>query len=187
MNFKSLKVVLISITLGMVSQVALSEKQSSNELKAERIEKDVNDIFKRALMAAVAELNEKKQVQPFSVVKSKDGSVKVFLLESTERNKSLTTDQKVSGVRKNLLGLASKNEILASVQVMYAIVADKKTGKQSQGLTFEVEHLEGLSIVRFLPVSKVLDDKGQDTGKMDLGMQFLSTASKPKVIFAFSK
>jgi len=186
MKFKSLKVVLIALTTTLVSFSALATSEEAKD-KAERIEKDVNDVFQRALVSAVAQLNEKMEVQPFSVAKKVDGAVMLYLLGDTEKNKNLSHDERVSGVRKKLLDLAAKNEIVATAQVMYAVVVDKKTEKQSQGLTFEIEHKDGLSIVRFLPVKHILDENGKETGKLDLQTQFLSTASKPKVIFAFSQ
>jgi len=70
--------------------------------------------------------------------------------------------------------------------VMYATVRQKGKAPR-QGLIFEIEHIDGVSLLRFLPISKIKDEQGKESGKLLFELEALSTTVKPKTVFAFAK
>ncbi len=151
--------------------------------KEDRIEANLTFLFKEAINASAAELDKDHQMAPFAMIMKKDGTLGFF--STGDKNKGLSVDQQVASIRALLIDLASSQQIDASVQVVYAGVANK-AGKNSQGLVFEIEHREGVSIMRFIPVSEIKDDAGVKTGKLMFEMEKLSTGSKPQAVFVAS-
>ena len=187
MIIKSLKVVLIGCML-LTPQLSFAEYEKMPEApktKAAKIERDVNDIFQRAMMAAAVDLNDDHVLRPFAVIKKKDGKIGVFSTDDTEENKKLNVDEQVAGIRKMLIELVVANQLNATAQVMYSTVKNVN-GNIRQGLTFEIEHISGVSLLRFLPVEELKDDAGKKTGKLLFELETMSTSPKPKVIFPFS-
>jgi hypothetical protein len=187
MNFKVLTIATLLLSAVCFSTITSAEKMvESSKYKSERVEKDVNDVFQRAFRMAATELDTRQQVKPFAVIQKKDGKLGVFGLDSTEKNAKLTVDDQTASIRKYLIELVVADQINASVQVMYASVQQKdKTPRQ--GLIFEIEHIEGVSLLRFLPISKIKNDKGVETGKLLFEMESLTTTVKPQTVFAFAK
>jgi len=189
MYIKYFTAVVISAAL-MVSTYANAEKAfekmpESPRVKASNLEREVNDIFQRAMMAAAVDLNDDHVVRPFAVIKRKDGKIGVFSADETEKNKNLSVNEQTAGIRRMLIELVVANQLDATAQVMFATVKDKN-GNVRQGLSFEIEHIDGLSIVRFLPVVELKDEAGVKTGKLLFETESMSTALKPKVIFSFA-
>ncbi len=184
MNFKVLSVATLVISSFCFSAVSVAEKMvESPKHKEQRIEGDLTFLFKEALKACALEMDRDHEMAPFAMVKKSDGTLGFFTL--TENNKDKSVDQQIASVRKVLMDLASTQQIEASVQTMYATVSND-TGASNQGLVFEIEHREGVSLMRFIPVSEILDDAGKKTGKLLFEMEKLSTGSKPKTVFAAS-
>ena len=186
MKFKAVKIISLLVAVLGASQMTLAEEMpESPKFKAAKIEQVVNDLFQRAMMAAAVDLNDDHKLRPFAVIKKKDGSIGVFSVDETEANNKLDINAQAAGIRKMLIELVVANQLDATAQVMYATVKDAK-GNVRQGLNFEIEHIDGLSIVRFLPVVELKDDAGVKTGKLLFETESISTAPKPKVIFPFA-
>jgi GTP-sensing pleiotropic transcriptional regulator CodY len=175
MNFKSLKVLLISSMVVSMSSLTLADA------KAEKIkvEKELNTVFQESLKAAASELDADKTVSPFAVVLRKNGKVGYFT--ATEENKELSVNEQGKRIRRMLKDLAINQQIDASAYGMYATVSQNDVSQK--GLVFEVEHKSGISIMRFLPVS---DGAGDNKGKLVLETQNMQTVTKPRNIFVES-
>ena len=149
-------------------------------LEADIAEKDINAIFKKALMGAAAQLDRTSQVNPFAVVIKPDGEVGVFgLAMNSEKNKDLSVEQRVAHIRGLLQAAAGDDSITGYCQVMYIVV--EQDGNRAQGLSFEIEHKMGVSIQRFLPV-----EVNEETGKIHLVIEQMATNNKPKLVFVDS-
>ena len=183
MNIKSLKVVLMTLALNLTSLSLLAEEMpESPKAKADRIEREINELFQRGFRTAAVKLDKTSQVIPFAVIQKKDGKYGVF---SAGSNEKLSIDAQTASIRKHLIELVVAGQIDASMQVMYATVREE--GKDSrQGLMFEIEHIEGISLLRFLPVSKIKDSQDKGSKELLFEMESLSTTAKPQVIFTFA-
>ena len=172
MNFKSLKVVLISLMVVSMSSLALADVK----VEKLKVEKELNIVFQEALKAAASELDADKTVSPFAVVLRKNGKVGYFT--ATEENKELSVNEQGNRIRRMLKDLAINQQIDASTFGMYATVSQNDVSEK--GLVFEVEHEAGISIMRFLPVS---DGTGENKGKLVFETQRMQTTTKPRNIF----
>ena len=184
MKFKSLKAVLISSLLILGSQFVVAEKSlekipETKEMKEARIESQLNFMFKEALTAAAAELKKNQKVYPFAFVVKRDGSVGYF--SATEKSKDLGVNEQAARVRRMLKDMAISGQIDASTFVMYAGVT--QNGIKEQGLMFEIEHREGLSLLRFLPVA---DSRGESGGELVLATNRIQNTTKKRDIFVDS-
>ncbi len=184
MNFKVLSVAALLVSSLCFSVGSVAEKMvESPQHKEQRIEGDLTFLFKEALKASALEMDKDQEMAPFAMVKKSDGTLGFFA--PTENNKGKSVNQQIASIRKMLMDLASTRQIEASVQAMYATVSNG-SGDSNQGLVFEIEHRDGVSIMRFIPVSEILDDKGEKTGKLLFEIEKLSTGSKPQTVFAAS-
>ncbi len=155
-----------------------SAVNAADVITANVAEKDVNNIFRRALMGAAAQLDKAAQVNPFAVVVKTDGNIGIFELpQDSKKNKDLTVDERVAHIRSLLQGAAGTQSIRGYCQVMYIVV--NQDGIDSHGLSFEIEHEVGVSMQRFVPV-----EVNEDTGKIHLIIEKIITNNKPKVVFA---
>lgn len=183
MKFKAVKIISLLVAVLGASQMTLAEQMPESPKQKEiRIENDLNNLFKRGLDTAALQLNEKREVEPFAIIKRKDGKLGVFSLDKTEKNKSLSINQKAFSIRRYLSELAIAQEISASVLVMFATVKEPNK-KARQGLSFEIEHIDGISMLRFLPVSDYIDEKDAANNKLVLETESLSSTIKPAVVF----
>lgn len=183
MKFKAVKIISLLVVVLGASQMTLAEQMPESPKQKEiRIENDLNNLFKRGLDTAALQLNEKREVEPFAIIKRKDGKLGVFSLDKTEKNKSLSINQKAFSIRRYLSELAIAQEISASVLVMFATVKEPNK-KARQGLSFEIEHIDGISMLRFLPVSDYIDEKDAANNKLVLETESLSSTIKPAVVF----
>ncbi len=188
MNFKVLSVaaVLIStvcFSVGSVAEKAAEKMPETPQQKEERIEANLTYLFKEAINASALELDKDHNMAPFAMLMKKDGTLGFF--STGDKNKGMSVDQQVASIRALLIDMASTQQIDASVQVVYASVSNK-SGSSSQGLVFEIEHRDGVSILRFIPVSEIKDEAGKKTGKLLFEMEKLSTGSKPQTVFVAS-
>ncbi len=187
MNFKVLSVAALLVSSLCFTAVSTAEKMPESPKQQElRIESDVNEIFERGFKIAAAELDLRQLVKPFAVIKKRGGGFGVFGMDATEKNAKLTVDDQAASIRKHLIELVVADQIDASLQVMYATVRQKGKAPR-QGLIFEIEHIDGVSLLRFLPISKIKDDQGKETGELLFELESLSTTVKPKTVFAFVK
>ena len=191
MNFKVLSVATLIISSLCFSVASIAQQPSekmpeSPKHKGERIEKILNVMLVQALKAAALEMDKDHKVAPFAIVQKSAGGLGFFTSIADEAHKDETVDQKTASVRAILNDLARKHKINASVQVMYASIFNGETNKSSQGLVFEVEHRDGVSFMRFIPVVEVKDDAGNKTGKLQFEMERLTTSSKPQTVFIAS-
>jgi len=187
MNFKVLSVAALVISSFCFSAATVAEKMPENPKHVELvIENTVNALFKSAMMAAAKDLDEDKTMRPFALVKKVDGSLGFFQADDTDKNENYSVMQQAASIRKLLIELALNNQIVSSAQVMYTR-AQAKGQKPVQGLSFEMEHIKGLSIVRFMPVTKELDENGAWNNKLRFQIESTSTTEKPKVVFAYNK
>ncbi len=184
MNFKVLSVaaLLISTVCFSASSVAEKMPESPKQIK-ERIETNLTSLFTDAVKAAAVELDKDHEMAPFTILMKKDGTF--GFLSLSDKNDGMSVDQQVASIRALLIDMASTRQIDATVQVMYANVSNK-SGDSSQGLVFEIEHREGVSMMRFIPVSEIKDESGKKTGRLVFEMEKLSTGSKPQTVFAAS-
>ncbi len=160
MNITSLKAVLIIISLLIAGNVH-AEKEETNKQKELRIENDLTTLFQRGMNAAAVKLGKTNEVKPFAIIKRTDGTFGVFEIDKADGSTSQSVMDQALSVRKLLIELALAKQIEASVLVMYALVG--ADGKEThQGLTFEIEHKEGVSLMRVLPVRKDLNEANKD-------------------------
>ncbi len=184
MNFKVLSIATLLISTVCFSAVSVAEKMSETpQQKEERIEANLTYLFKEAINASALELEKDHEMAPFAMLMKKDGTLGFF--STGDKNKGMSVDQQVASIRALLIDMASSQQIDATVQVMYASVSNK-AGDSSQGLVFEIEHRDGVSIMRFLPVSEIKDEAGAKTGRLLFEMEKLSTGSKPQTVFVAS-
>ncbi len=187
MNFKAVFVATLLVSSFSFSSAASAEKAletmpESLKQKEERLESDLNALFEVAVKTAAYKLDETKQVPPFGVIKKMDKSIGVF---EAKGGKFKTVEEKSASIRRLLIELAASQQIEASVMVMYSVV--KQKGKDTQqGLMFEVEHKEGISIMRFLPITKKEDPTDKTKTKLVFELQSLVTNVKPQTVFARS-
>jgi len=181
MNFKSLKVVLISLALSVSAQVVAEKMPESPKQKEIRIENDLNSLFDRATKAAAFKMDRKEDVRPFAIIKKKVGGLGVFELAKTDKNEKLTVNQMALSIRRHLTELAIAKEIDASVLVMYASVQPKGEEVRN-GLSFEIEHIDGVSIMRFLPITEQTAENSEDN-MLVLHIENMSTTGKPATVF----
>jgi hypothetical protein len=189
MKLKSLNVVLMTCLLSITSNEVLAEKQyekmpESPAFRAARIEKDVNDLFGRATRMAAVELANASQVKPFAMIKKADDTWGVFRADATEKNKALSINDQVASIRKLLIELAKDDQIKGSALVMYASVSEQGKSSVKHGLSYEIEHIEGVSLIRFLPVSYMKDENGKKTDELQFELNQITTEGKPKIVFA---
>jgi hypothetical protein len=197
MIFKSLKAVLISLPFLFAAAVACADvipdksrpldvMPESPRAKADRIENVMNDLFERGLKMSATELGQNNKVRPFAIIKRKDGKIGVFGADNTEKNAKQEVEVLAASIRRHLIELVLADQIEAAIQVMFATIRQENK-EPRQGLVFELEHEEGVSLLRFLPVSKVKDKQGNNTEKLLFELETLSTTVKPSVIFAYAK
>ena len=185
MKITSLKALLIGfalLTSGIVSAEVAQEQRESAAQKEQRIEKDLNELFLNGMNSAAVRLDKTQQVKPFAVMKRADGTIGTFEIKDTEKSKSMSVMDKALSVRKLLIELAAEKQIVASVLVMYATVG-KKGEKPRQGLTFEVEHAEGVSMMRFLPVTQKPLENDQINPTLVFEIESIVSTAKPKTVF----
>jgi hypothetical protein len=197
MIFKSLKALLISLPFLFSAAVACADiipdksrpldvMPESPKMKSQRVEREVNEMFQRGFRTASVKMDVTGEIRPFAVIQKKDGKYGVFSTEINEKTKDISIDSQAASIRKYLIELVVADQIDASMQVMFATILEE--GKPArQGLVFEIEHQEGVSLLRFLPVSKIKDEQGADSGKLLFEMESMSTAAKPQVVFAYAK
>jgi len=179
MNFKVLSVAALLISTVCFSAGSAAEKMpESPKHKEFRIEKDLNDIFERGINVAAFKLDKKEDIRPFAIIKKNDGTVGVFELDANKIKEGMSVNQMSYGVRRYLTELAIAKQIQASVLVMYAMV--KPEGEEvRQGISFEIEHIDGVSMMRFMPVSKV---EGEE-GKLVVHTELITSTIKPATVF----
>ncbi len=179
MNFKVLSVAALVVSSLCFSAGSVAEKMpESSKHKEVRIEKDLNDIFERGLRLAAYKLDNKEDIRPFAVIKKNDGKVGVFELDAKQVNEKMSINKMSFSVRRYLTELAIAKQIQASVLVMYATVKPK--GEEArQGLNFEIEHLDGVSMMRFIPVSPAKSEGD----KLIIHTELISSAIKPATVF----
>ncbi|OUR62681.1 hypothetical protein A9Q73_10040 [Bermanella sp. 47_1433_sub80_T6] len=187
MNFKVLSVAALVISSFCFSAGSVAEKMPESPKQIElNIENTVNALFKSAIIAAAKDLNEDKTMRPFALVKKVDGTIGFFQADETDKNEDYSVMQQAASIRKLLIELAVNNQIVSSAQVMYtrALVEGKEP---VQGLSFEIEHIKGLSLMRFMPVTKELDENGTWNKKLRFQIESTSTTKKPQVVFAYNR
>jgi len=185
MNFKVLSVAALVISSFCFSAGSVAEEMpESPKQKEKRIETNLTALFKDAVTAAAAELDKDHEMAPFAIVMKKNGTFGFLTID--DKQKGTSVNQQVASIRALLIDMASTQQIDATIQVLYADVSSKASDDSSQGLVFEIEHRDGVSIMRFLPVSEMTDDKGVINGKLLFEMAKLSTGSKPQTVFAAS-
>lgn len=169
-----MRTVLQSIFLFLLSVNAFA----LDAISANIAEKDINIMFRKALMGAAMQLDKSAQVNPFAVVIKQDDSFGVFDLPmNSKKNESLTVQERISHVRGLLEAAAQAESIRAFCQVAYIVV--QQDGVNAHGLSFEIEHKTGVSMQRFVPV-----EVNEDTGKIHLLIEKIVTNNKPGVVFA---
>lgn len=181
MKFKSLKVVLMACSL-FAANLSLSEEMPESPRQKEvRIENALNMMFMEAIKAAMVELDNDQKVAPYAfVIRSNNGRMGFFT--STDKNSDMSVVEQSQRIRRMLKDMADTGQIDASVQAMYAVITQDEV--KSKGIIFEIEHREGVSITRFLPMEEVKDENGKATGKWLLNTDKLKTSVKPKAVFA---
>lgn len=179
--FKLSKAVLITLLFSSLT-VFSEEMPESPRFKELRIENDVNSLFKAVIVASAKDLNDDKLMHPFAIVKKVDGTTGLYQSDESDKNKKLTVVQQASALRNMLSGLAKSEQITAYAQAMYASVKEDN-GKTIQGISIEIEHKDGVSIMRFIPVETITVN-GEE--KLDFKIKSVSTAVKPKVVFSQS-
>ena len=178
MKLEFIKVVLMGVLLTS-PVMALSE---TLEEKKVRVEFALNKLFKEATLTSAKKLDATKKIMPFALVLKQDGTTGVYQAGDTEKNAQLSVVQQVSAIRNALVDLGKTKQIQAYAQVMYAGLQQGE--KRSQGLSIELEHIEGASLMRFVPVTQLKDESGVLTGKLQIELGEISTTVKPKVVFA---
>jgi len=180
--FKIVKVVSIIL---FISNCSISVAQLGTESpkdKEIRVETDINNLFKAVIVSAAKDLNKDQTMRPFAIVKKADGSTGLYQSDESDKNKNLSVVDQASAIRNLLTGLANSDQIIAYAQATYVNI--QKDGSQSQqGISVELEHKEGVSIMRFLPVEPVTKDEKK---VLDFKINNVSTAKKPTVVFALS-
>ncbi len=183
MNFKVLSVAALVISTVCFTAVSTAEKMpESAKHKESRIEGDLNNLFKRGLDTAALKLDRNEDVQPFAIIKRFDGSLGVFELDKTPKNEKMSVNKKALSVRRYLTEMAIASQLQASILVMYAVIKPEGE-KAQQGLTFEMEHIDGVSLLRFLPVSDHRGKNDENDNKLVLHTESLSDTIKPVTVF----
>jgi len=184
MNFKVLSVTALLLSTVCFSVVSSAEKMpESSEQKELRIEGELNTLFRDAMKTAAIHLGKSDQVEPFGMMTKVDGTIAIFKISDNDKSRGLSVAQKTHSIRKLLSELALTKQITSSVLTMFATLTKEGQATTQEGLTFEMEHKEGISIVRFLPVSRRVDSENSENNKLVFEIESISTVNKPKTIF----
>lgn len=179
MNIKYLKVVLISVFMSAsISVFAETLSDADKAIKASKIEREVNQVFTRALSAAATKLEEERQMTPFAIILKNDDSVGYFEIDPVEAGK-VSVNKQVFQIRRMLTEMALAGEIKSSVIALYVSIAHEEQVKQ--GITFEVEHIDGVALLRMVPVTEKLN--GDDPSTIVLHTESITTSVKHANVF----
>ncbi len=179
MNITSLKAVLISIVLSSSLSVFAEDKVvTENDLKSTQIEKELNFLFTKALSTAATKLDAERQMTPFAMILKQNGGIGFFEIEGVKA-KELSVNQQVFQIRRYLTELALNSEIKASVLGLYINMSDGKNSKQ--GISFEVEHLEGVALLRVIPVTE--KQNGDQPSTIVIHTESITTSVKHAMVF----
>ncbi len=187
MNFKVLSVAALVILSFCFSTVSAAEKTvETPKQQEERIESELNELFLTSMKTAAYRLDKTREVKPFGVIKKTDGTLGVFAAaDSDEALNKMSVSEQSASVRRVLIELAAKKQITSSVMVMYSVVRQKGKDTQ-QGLMFEIEHADGISLMRFLPLTEKENSLDKESKRMVLELKALTTTVKPATVFARS-
>ena len=189
MKFKAVKIISLLVAVLGASQMTLAEempdKTETAKQKELRLEAELNHLFKTSMKTAAYRLDKEGQMKPFATILKSDGSTGVFEVTPKEGEKELSVNEQNLSVRKLLIELAATQQIKGSVSAMYSLVREK--GKEErQGIVFEIEHVEGVSLLRFIPLTIKENPLDKTKPRLVLELKSMSTTVKPAVVFAQS-
>lgn len=145
---KFLTVLLFTSFLSLTFQVEAAEKQKTDlKEKITSIQKQLDDLVYQGGNYAYLQLAQKNNMSPFAVGIEKNG--RTLMLEIAKDQENLSVSDKVLKLREMLKLAADSNKIYAGALFVQAQVPH--LGKQVNGVAIEMEHVEGLSVLRFSP------------------------------------
>lgn len=178
MKITYLKAALISLPFLLSTAISNADLiPESPKQKEVRIEADINGVFMRAFKGASYKLGQGEDLYPFAIIKKRDGTIGMFELNLKDNIKNLSVNQMAINIRRYLTELAIADQIVSTALVMYATVQPKGE-EPRQGLTFEMEHIDGVSLMRFIPITD--PGEGKD---LIVHIESTSTAGKPATVF----
>ncbi len=181
MNFKVLKITLAIVLMTCsVSSFSKDVVTSEAALKSSIIEKELNLAFTKALSTAATKLDAEGEMTPFAIILRRDSTLGFFEVEKTPETKKLSVNDQVFGIRRYLTELALAGQIKATVLGMYVSISNG-TEVSQQGISFEIEHLEGVAMLRFIPVSEKVNTDKPNT--IVIHTESISTTIKHAMVF----
>ncbi len=187
MNFKTLSIATLLISTVCFSAASIAEKMPETPQQQEiRLESELNELFLTAMKTSAYRLDKTREVKPFAVIKKTDGTLGVFsATDNKEAVAKMSVAEQSASIRRVLIEFAAKQQITSSVMVMYSVVRQKDKDTQ-QGLIFEIEHADGISLMRFLPLTEKENPLDKENKRMVLELKALTTTVKPATVFARS-
>lgn len=141
--------VLISLSASFVVAEETNKSDAVQPLKAklEDIQKELDQLVSQGGRYAYVQLAQKDGLSPFAVAVDEQGTT--VMLEVPKKEKKATIRDKVLKLREMLVLGAKNAKFIAGALFVQAKVPHN--GSEVNGLAVELEHKDGLSVLRFLP------------------------------------
>ncbi len=197
MNLKALPLILIAalaispLTMAESDMDALQKKasadfkKSSEELKlrnkAKFVEVHVNELFQGALRVAAKKLADTGEVMPFAYILKEDGHYGVMGLTKKEILEEPNINRQTNKLRSIMTELANNKAIMGFAVGLFTQVK-QKDGSSKPNLLFELEHMEGISMLKLVPLveNKI---KGSKEKEWAIIPAKIVTEQKPMAVF----
>lgn len=145
---KFFSVLLLSSCLFLSFQVQAEEKPQENlAINIEKVQTELDELIAQGGQYAYMQLAKKNGIKPFAAAIDNEGNK--IMLEVMKADEAATFAQKILKLREMLKLGADKGDFQAAALFVQAKVPFK--GKEVDGIAIEMEHLKGLSTLRFAP------------------------------------
>ncbi len=144
MNFIKHLLVITVLSVASFSQAEESNKADIQN-KVKTVQAQLDELVDRGGKYAYLQLAQKNRLSPFAVAVDKKGDV--IMLEVPKNEKDASVAQKVLVLRDTLQKSADKGVFEAAALFVQAEVPH--LGRTVSGVAIEMEHKEGVSVLRF--------------------------------------
>jgi len=167
---------LVFVTAFLSQQVAAKGERVDLKSKVKAVQEELDGLISQGGGYAYLQLSRKTGISPFAVAIQADKSV--IMMEVPKSEKDATIADKVLKLREMLRVGADNEKFVAAALFVQAKVPH--LGEEVDGLAIEMEHKEGLSILRFSPYEV-------NKEKKDINFQKPIDKVKPATFFVKNK
>lgn len=147
---KFFSVLLLSSCLLLSFQVQAEEKKVDNAKQFQQVGKESNYLVKTGSVLALSKLTKNKGFSPYAYILLPQGTT--IVIEPEGPLKKLTIKDKVLFLRGQIKHRLEQGEnIIAAAIFTDSLGTSKKDGKEVRGITVEMEHSQGPSVIEFVP------------------------------------